>query len=83
MFILGRKKGRKNKVSKKGLLSFGIQHRCKSTEASLEHVVSIFMVEEQAKQDQSCAYYLLHVDFLLGLFFKPEYRGNTFLRNVA
>jgi hypothetical protein len=52
MFILGmgEKKERKQ-ASKKGLLSFGIQHRCKSTEASQEHVVSIFMVEEQAKQE--------------------------------
>jgi hypothetical protein len=30
---------------------------------------------------QPCAYYLVHVDFLLGLCFNPE--GDIFLRNVG
>jgi hypothetical protein len=35
------------------------------------------------KYKQSCAWYLLHVSFLPGLFFAPEDGGDIFLRNFG
>jgi hypothetical protein len=48
-----------------------------------ERVASIFRVEEHAKQKTSIKayawYMFFYCDFLLGVFFDPEDRGNMFL----
>jgi hypothetical protein len=43
-----------------------------------ERVAFILRAEEKAKQNL----YLLHADFLLGLFFGTDDKGDMFLRNV-
>jgi hypothetical protein len=48
-----------------------------------EHVVTIFRVEEQAKQETSVKQVARPACYLLGLFFDPEDGGNMFLRNVG
>jgi hypothetical protein len=58
-----------------------------STDVSDENAASIFRVEELATQETSmkpsCACYLPHGGFLLGLSFNPEDGGDMFLRNVS
>jgi hypothetical protein len=67
----------------------------KSANILVEHIASIFWVEEYAVH--VCTYscrtcsclcscyscYLLHASFLLGLFFSPEYGCRIFLQNVC
>jgi hypothetical protein len=55
---------------------------------SEEYFATIFSVEEYAKQQTSVKAggkqsYMLHADFLLGLFFDTEDGGQIFLRNVG
>jgi hypothetical protein len=49
-----------------------------------EHFVSIFKVEEYVEQEsRTVITTYVHVGFLLGILFDPEYDGCMFLRNVG
>jgi hypothetical protein len=51
------------------------------TDLSEEHFAAIFRDVEYATQETSCACYLLHLGFLLDLFYYPEGGGDVFLGN--
>jgi hypothetical protein len=41
-----------------------LEYNAADSDVSVQYITSIFMVEERAKQERSCTWYLLHAGFL-------------------